>query len=547
MQAKTFSEVLKFNPYHDARGRFTSRGGGGGGAASASVDPGETRRVWAKPGGGGGSYTAGGATYKPGGTYGDAEYSVPASEKGKLTVNIAPRADGFQDGKYVFGNGNTAILRSGNVVARDGTDTRERVMYAVETEVARLGGATEPGVFYRGTNNPNEIKLLESGKLKNSKNHDTGETEDGVSVWDGMNYASHDYTYKVSGKVVGVGSDGEPLLDPKTMKVVGGIKNTSDYTKEYNAAKKKGEKAFMDAYGWDKEQLKQATSGGYQREQLTSRAVKKSFSILKTDDDQRLVFGWASISIKPTGEQLEDRQHDMIDPEDLEEAAYEYVLHFRDTGEEHLPSMRKKGKLVESCVFTEEKQRAIGIPPGIIPVGWWIGFYIEDDDTWARIKNGTYRMFSVEGRANREPVEKADRPVGCGVLVLRDGKILTGTRLDRKSRGQTGGPGGHIEAGETPEEAAIRETREEFGITCRNLIPLGTTKGGWSSVFVCTDFDGEPHADGEEMGHAKWLTREDLRKRRLFPAFRDSLRLLDIAARKRTAKTFLETLRSRRA
>lgn len=277
-----------------------------------------------------------------------------------------------------------------------------------------------------------------------------------------------------------------------------------------------------------------------------SNATERGFSVLKTDDDQRLVFGWASISIKPTGEQLEDRQHDMIDPEDLEEAAYEYVLHFRDTGEEHLPSMRKKGQLVESCVFTEEKQRAIGIPPGIIPVGWWIGFYIEDDDTWARIKNGTYRMFSVEGRANREPVEKADRPVGCGVLVLRDGKILTGTRLDRKSRGQLGGPGGHIETGETPEEAAIRETREEFGITCRNLIPLGTTKGGWSSVFVCTDFDGEPHADGEEMGHAKWLTREDLRKRRLFPAFRDSLRLLDIAAKKRTAKTFLETLRSRR-
>lgn len=133
-----------------------------------------------------------------------------------------------------------------------------------------------------------------------------------------------------------------------------------------------------------------------------------NYTILKSDPDKRLVFGWASVSIKLDGEQLEDRQQDMIDPEDLEESVYEYVLNFRDTGEEHIPSMRKKGKLVESCVFTKEKQQAMGIPEGTVPVGWWIGFKIEDDDAWERVKNGTYKMFSIEGRANRVPVEKAD-------------------------------------------------------------------------------------------------------------------------------------------
>lgn len=132
-----------------------------------------------------------------------------------------------------------------------------------------------------------------------------------------------------------------------------------------------------------------------------------SYTITKTDDDKRLVFGWASISYTVDGEQLLDRQQDMIDPEDLEEAVYEYVLNFRDTGEEHIPTMRKKGKLVESCVLTEEKQRAMGIPAGTLPIGWWIGFKIEDDDAWERVKNGTYRMFSIEGKANREPVEKS--------------------------------------------------------------------------------------------------------------------------------------------
>lgn len=139
-----------------------------------------------------------------------------------------------------------------------------------------------------------------------------------------------------------------------------------------------------------------------------SKDTKKSFEIFKTDEDQRLVFGWASVAINVAGETLEDRQHDMIDPEDLEEAAYEYVLNFRDTGEEHLPGYRKKGKLVESCVFTPEKQRAMGIPEGTLPVAWWIGFKIDDDDTWARIKNGTYRMFSIEGKAEREEVRKAE-------------------------------------------------------------------------------------------------------------------------------------------
>ena len=134
---------------------------------------------------------------------------------------------------------------------------------------------------------------------------------------------------------------------------------------------------------------------------------ENNYTITKMDDDKRLVFGWASISFTADGEWLEDLQHDLINPEDLEEAVYEYVLNFRDTGEEHRPHLRKKGKLVESCVFTAEKQKAMGLPEGILPVGWWIGFKIEDDEAWEKVKNGTYRMFSIEGKAQRVPVEKS--------------------------------------------------------------------------------------------------------------------------------------------
>ncbi len=69
-------------------------------------------------------------------------------------------------------------------------------------------------------------------------------------------------------------------------------------------------------------------------------------TILKSDDDKRLVFGWASVSISDGENLLEDLQGDSIDPEELEAAAYEYVLNFRDAGEEHIPELRKKARLV---------------------------------------------------------------------------------------------------------------------------------------------------------------------------------------------------------
>jgi len=61
---------------------------------------------------------------------------------------------------------------------------------------------------------------------------------------------------------------------------------------------------------------------------------------------------------------------------------------------------------VESCVFTEEKQKAMGLLPGALPVGWWIGFHVDDDEAWEKIKNGTYKMFSIEGKAVRVPAKE---------------------------------------------------------------------------------------------------------------------------------------------
>ncbi len=131
--------------------------------------------------------------------------------------------------------------------------------------------------------------------------------------------------------------------------------------------------------------------------------VEGKFSITKSDKGRHLAFGWASIAIKSNGEVVEDWQEDIIEPAELESAAYGFVELYREGGEMH--ERGGAAVLVESVVFTEEKAKAMGIPEGILPTGWWIGFKVLDEDVWEKVKDGTYSMFSIEGTAERVEVE----------------------------------------------------------------------------------------------------------------------------------------------
>lgn len=83
-------------------------------------------------------------------------------------------------------------------------------------------------------------------------------------------------------------------------------------------------------------------------------------TVMKSDDERRLVFGWANVAVRVDGEQIVDWQEDLIDPEELEKAAYEYVAEFGTAGEMH--QRGGVGRVVESVVFTKEKADALGIP-----------------------------------------------------------------------------------------------------------------------------------------------------------------------------------------
>lgn len=134
-----------------------------------------------------------------------------------------------------------------------------------------------------------------------------------------------------------------------------------------------------------------------------NNVIKGHFRIAKSDDEKMLAFGWANVSMRVGGELIEDWQGDIIEPEELEAAAYEYVRLYGDGGEMH--ERGGVAVLIESVVFTEDKMAVMGIPVGTLPVGWWIGFKVTDKDVWEKIKNGTYSMLSIEGEAERVQAE----------------------------------------------------------------------------------------------------------------------------------------------
>lgn len=126
--------------------------------------------------------------------------------------------------------------------------------------------------------------------------------------------------------------------------------------------------------------------------------VEKSWTlpmeIRKIDPDKQLIFGWASV-VEKDGKLIVDKQGDIIPVEELETAAYEYVVSSRDGGDMHV--QRGVADLVESMVFTLEKQKVLGIDLG--QVGWWTGFKVSDSGLWEAHKRGERPEFSIGGAA----------------------------------------------------------------------------------------------------------------------------------------------------
>lgn len=128
--------------------------------------------------------------------------------------------------------------------------------------------------------------------------------------------------------------------------------------------------------------------------------------ISKVNEDKRQVFGWASLSVVD-GEPVVDLQGDYIEIEEIEKAAYTYVVESRVGGDMHervskfATSPRHTADLIESVVVTLEKLDAWGLAPDAMPLGWWTGYHINDDQQWADVKAGKRLGFSIHGTGTR--------------------------------------------------------------------------------------------------------------------------------------------------
>lgn len=128
--------------------------------------------------------------------------------------------------------------------------------------------------------------------------------------------------------------------------------------------------------------------------------------ISKVDSDKRQVFGWASV-VEIDGQPIVDRQGDWIAPDDIEKAAYEYVLKSRKGGHQHKRDGDQPfhaADMIESFVVTPEKIEKMGLPKDT-PVGWWVGYKVHDDEAWGKVKKGEITGFSIHGRGKRVPFD----------------------------------------------------------------------------------------------------------------------------------------------
>lgn len=119
-----------------------------------------------------------------------------------------------------------------------------------------------------------------------------------------------------------------------------------------------------------------------------------------------------------------------------------------------------------------------------------------------------------------QPVVPSGKPlllVVAVALVDGDGRVLIARRPPGKAMaGLWEFPGGKVQSGETPEEALVRELKEELGIDTRGscLAPIAFASHSYERfhlvmpLYACRVWGGTPHPhEGQELA---WVTPQRL-------------------------------------
>ena len=121
--------------------------------------------------------------------------------------------------------------------------------------------------------------------------------------------------------------------------------------------------------------------------------------------------------------------------------------------------------------------------------------------------------------------------VGIGAIIIHEGKIVLIKRGNEPSKGKWTIPGGLVELGESPEQAVIRETKEEISLDVENptLIDVVSNvdvdeKGKVKYHYVIIDYlvnvkNGTAQASSD-AADLRWVPFDEVEKYDLTTSFR---------------------------
>lgn len=124
------------------------------------------------------------------------------------------------------------------------------------------------------------------------------------------------------------------------------------------------------------------------------------------------------------------------------------------------------------------------------------------------VKGSTNVLDDEENEEQRDQQDEQTHQAACCLILSDDGKVLAVSRKDDPTA--FGMPGGKVDPGETPEQAAGRELQEETGLVAKALHQVFVRKdadGFTTYTFAC---EVEGQIETEESGVIRWVTPQVL-------------------------------------
>lgn len=131
-----------------------------------------------------------------------------------------------------------------------------------------------------------------------------------------------------------------------------------------------------------------------------SSDISSSVNIIKADDEQRIVWGWASVATE-NGEPVFDIHGDHIPMEELTKASVDFMRNYRVGKTEHFG--KQTSEVIAMLPLSKSLAEALGIQTN--REGLVVGFKVHDDETWNGIKSGDLPAFSIGGRGELHAAE----------------------------------------------------------------------------------------------------------------------------------------------